>query len=103
MANIFISHSSKDNDITKEIFEYLKDINRSIFLDFDGDHKLQGGDKWAKELYKRVRKARIMIVVLSPNWLDSTWCYKEYCMARVLRKKIIPVIIEEEKEKPKCK
>ena len=96
MANIFISHSSKDNDITKEIFEDLKDINRSIFLDFDGDHKLQGGDKWAKELYKRVKKARIMIVVLSPNWLDSTWCYKEYCMARVLRKKVIPVIIKED-------
>ena len=37
-----------------------------------------------------------MIVVLSPNWFDSTWCYKEYCIARVLRKKVIPVIIKED-------
>ena len=93
MANIFISHSSKDNKKTEEIFNTLQEIGDSLFLDFDGKHGLKGGNKWEKELYIRVKKARIMIVALSPNWLDSQWCYKEYCMARVLRKKIIPVVI----------
>jgi len=93
MANIFISHSSKDNEKTKDIFNTLQEIGNSLFLDFDGKHGLKGGNKWEKELYVRVKKARIMIVALSPNWLNSQWCYKEYCMARVLRKKIIPVVI----------
>ena len=98
MANIFISHSSEDNQATKEIFDDLSTISKSIFLDFDTTgHGLKGGDDWEKTLYKRVKKARIMIVALSPNWLNSKWCYKEYCMARVLRKKIIPVVIEEDK------
>ncbi len=96
MANIFISHSSKDNDSALVILGSLQKVGSSIFLDFDSKHGLKGGQKWEKELYVRVKKSRIMIVVLSPNWLDSTWCYKEYCMARVLRKKIIPVIIEED-------
>ena len=96
MANIFISHSSKDNDSALKILSSLQKVGSSIFLDFDSKHGLKGGQKWEKELYVRVKKSRIMIVALSPNWLDSTWCYKEYCMARVLRKKIIPVIIEED-------
>jgi hypothetical protein len=96
MATIFISHSSADNDITKKIFDPLKDINRSIFLDFDYEHGIKGGTKWEKTLYHRVKKCRIMVVVLSSNWLDSQWCYKEYCMARVLKKEILPVVIEED-------
>jgi len=95
MANIFISHSSEDNQATKEIFDDLSTISKSIFLDFDTTgHGIDGGDDWEKTLYKRVKKAQIMVVALSPNWLSSKWCYKEYCMARVLRKKIIPVVIE---------
>ena len=98
MANIFISHSSKDNQTTKEIFNSLNTISKSIFLDFDtAGHGLKAGDDWEKQLYVRIKKSRIMIVALSPNWLDSQWCYKEYCMARVLRKKIIPVVIEYDK------
>ncbi len=93
MADIFISHSSKDNDKAREVFDALSDISRSVFLDFDADHGLKGGEEWEKELYRRVKKARIMIVALSANWLDSQWCYKEYCMARVLKKRIIPAII----------
>jgi len=96
VANIFISHSSEDNDSASEILGSLQEVGSSIFLDFDSKHGLKGGQKWEKELYVRVKKSRIMIVALSPNWLNSTWCYKEYCMARVLRKKIIPVIIKED-------
>jgi len=97
MSNIFISHSSKDNQKTEEIFSSLKEIGSSIFLDFDATHGLKGGDNWERELYVRIKKARIMLIALSPNWLNSQWCYKEYCMARVLRKKIIPVIITDDK------
>ncbi len=96
MALIFISHSSEDNEVAKEIFDILLQVSKSIFLDYDADHGIKGGEKWEKTLYKRVKKARIMIVALSPNWLNSQWCYKEYCMARVLRKKIIPVVIEKD-------
>ena len=94
MAYIFISHSSKDNDKAKEIFEKLQSISQSIFLDFDYIHGIKGGQKWEKELYKRVKQDRIMIVAISPNWLNSQWCYKEYCLARAYKKIVIPVIIK---------
>ncbi len=94
MAYIFISHSSKDNQKAKEIFERLQTISKSIFLDFDYKYGLKGGQKWEKELYKRVKRTRIMIVAISPNWFDSKWCYKEFCLARAYKKIIIPVIIE---------
>ena len=45
MANIFISHSSKDNQQTKEIFNTLQQIGNSLFLDFDGKHGLKMGER----------------------------------------------------------
>jgi len=46
MANIFISHSSKDNETTKEIFDALKTISNSLFLDFNTKgHIIKGGDE----------------------------------------------------------
>jgi len=94
MAYIFISHNSKDKDKASEVLEELKKVSNSIFLDFDKDYGLKGGQEWEKELYKRIRRARIVITLLSPTWFESEWCYKEYCMARVYKKIVIPIVIK---------
>ena len=95
MALIFISHSSKDNEISKEIMETLKKEGfDSVFLDHDKEKGIKIGEDWEKRLYEELERANAIMILLSPNWIESKWCFAEYTQARALGKEIIPVIID---------
>lgn len=41
------------------------------------DIKLQGNDKFDEEIRAKLRKAKIIVTVISPSYLNSEWCMKE--------------------------
>jgi len=95
MALIFISYSSKDRQTATEIFDTLKDNGFDhIFLDHDAKNGIKSGENWEKRLYKEIRRSHAMMILLSPNWIKSKWCFTEYTQARSLGKEIIPLIID---------
>jgi len=95
MALVFISHSSLDNKETKKVTDELVVRGfKSFFLDFDLDKGIKGGEDWEKKLYSQLDKCHIVLLLLSPSWVKSKWCFVEYTYARILGKEIIPVIIE---------
>lgn len=54
MAAIFISHSSKDNELAEAMKQWLLDQGHSsLFLDFDKDIGLHAGSEW-EELFGRL-------------------------------------------------
>src|ERR1700724_2829228 len=65
-----------------------------VFLDFDKHSGLQAGAQWERELYERVARCHAVILILTPNWLDSKWCFVEFAQARALGKIILPVMCE---------
>lgn len=97
MAVIFISHSSKDEELIKklEIIEALKQAGfENIFLDFDEKKGIKLGEKWEEKIKKEIKKSHIVILLLSPNWIKSKWCFAEFKIAQTLGKTILPVIID---------
>ena len=46
-----------------------------IWRDEEG---LRIGDQWAHKLEEAVRSSDILIVLLTPRWIDSDFCRKEY-------------------------
>jgi hypothetical protein len=94
MSAIFISHSSKDNDIAAEVKKKLLEQGHiSIFLDFDPDLGIPSGRNWEKELYARLRGSQAVIVLCSEYSMTSPWCFAEITQARSLGKHIFPVKI----------
>jgi TIR domain len=93
MPAIFISHSSRDQTVTDDIKSALAGMGfERVFLDFDKDTGIGAGEAWEKRLYEEVERCHAIILVLTPNWLASTWCRVELAQARALGKVIVPVI-----------
>ena len=96
MALVFISHSSFDNEKTETILKVLKKNNiDSIFLDLND---IGTGEVWEKKIYSEIQRSHVMLLLLSPAWVSSKWCFAEYRLARALGKEILPLVIEDGKD-----
>ena len=94
MARVFISHSSLDNSQANEIKSHLAEVGvDSVFLDIDEHSGIPPGADWERTLYQEIDSAHAVVLVLTPNWLESKWCFVEFAQARALGKAIFPVIV----------
>ena len=94
MAAIFISHSSLDGQQADEIKAWLaQDGYEQVFLDFDKDSGLRAGEQWERQLYEEIQRSHAVLLVLTPNWLDSKWCFAEFTQARALGKTLFPLVL----------
>ena len=94
MARVFISHSSRDNEIAADIMAWLAANGfDGIFLDIDKHAGIPPGANWERELYRKINSVQAVILVVTPNWHDSKWCFVEFAQARALGKAIFPVIV----------
>jgi WD40 repeat protein len=93
MPAIFISHSSLDQKAADDIKTALDRLGfEQVFLDFDKTTGIGAGENWEKRLYAELSRCHAVILVLTPNWLDSKWCFAELAQARALGKVILPII-----------
>jgi WD40 repeat protein len=90
MSTIFISHSSQDNDIAREIERRLaREGHHSVFLDFDPEKGIVGGRSWERTLYRKLRACRAVIALCTNHYLGSHWCFAEIALARMEGKHIL--------------
>jgi hypothetical protein len=93
MSAIFISHSTKDHAEIKVMASWLKQQGHmSYFIDYDEQSGIRAGAEWEQVLYQRLRQCQAIIALLTPDWLESKWCFAEMIQAREKGKPIFPVI-----------
>jgi len=96
-GHIFISHASADDDFVKKLRIALEESGLPVWAD---SRKLRGGDKLAPEIETAIAQARQVIVVLSPNTINSPWVRREIQHALQLEKqrkddgyRVIPLLL----------
>ena len=93
MARIFVSHSSLDQATAREIMDWLRSLGfDNAFLDIDERTGIRPGDKWEARLYEELAACSAVVLVVTPNWLASKWCFAEFVQARATGKAIFPII-----------
>jgi hypothetical protein len=93
VPSIFISYSELDRDVATEIAAVIGKLGfERVFLDFDKDTGFGAGADWEKRLYEELSRCQAVILVLTPNWLASKWCFAELVQARALGKLILPIM-----------
>lgn len=92
MARIFLSHSTSDPDETRKWESWLSsaELEHSVFVDW----KIDTGKDWEKEIYREIEKAHAVVLLVTPDWHTSNWCFTEFRLARSLEKTIFPIIPE---------
>jgi len=88
---IFVSHSSKDNEFTREfcqalraeragesscdpVVDYEKLQDYDVLVDVD---ELQAGKPWPKQLHEWMARCHAAVLLLTPNAVKSPWVLKE--------------------------
>src|SRR5262245_43896909 len=94
MASIFISHASKDSDSAVRIRTWLSQLGyEDIFLDLDKIDGIQPGADWQQRLAQAMRRADVVLCLLSESWFSSVWCSAEHTLAVLSQNAIIPIWI----------
>ena len=94
-AHVFISHSTRDDDVVERLRQALDDQDVPTWTDA---RELTAGDALEEEIQHAIRSARHFVVVLSLEALQSPWVQKEVRFARKVREdrpgfKIIPLLL----------
>lgn len=97
MARVFLSHSSRDNAAAVEFKTWLDGQGFApAFLDFDKHSGIPAGADWERTLYEQIRLCQALVILQTPNWSVSRWCFAEFTQARALGKPIFQVVVSDE-------
>jgi hypothetical protein len=94
LSRIFLSHSSANNAEAVALRDWLIAHGfDDLFLDLDPERGLKAGQKWQAALKRAAERCELVIFLVSPDWVASSWCRAEFLLAQHLNKRIFGVIV----------
>ncbi|MBI1981648.1 MAG: toll/interleukin-1 receptor domain-containing protein [Methylocystis sp.] len=63
------------NELAARVTGKLVNAKLSVWRD---THKIETGDQWNATIEQALKASQLLIVMLSPNWLKSDYCRKEF-------------------------
>jgi tetratricopeptide (TPR) repeat protein len=97
MPPIFLSHASADDAFVAELRQALEALHLQVWVD---SRDLVGGSKLAPKIEAAIEEASHVLVVLSPNTVNSPWVRREIQKALEVEKKrqgdgyrVIPLLL----------
>ena len=90
---VFISHAPEDEPLAKRVAAVLKE---SGFEVWDPDREIMPGDNWAEKVAQALQESNAMVVLLTPDALQSKWVLHEieYALgAEGYSQRLIPVAV----------
>lgn len=92
-SDVFVSYRRKDVEFVKQLVADLQKHEKEVWVDWEDIPP--GVEGFADEIKRGLEGADAFIAVLSPNYLESTYCVDmELSYAVQLNKKIIPIVLE---------
>jgi len=74
-VRLFYSYSHKDEELRKELEEHLALLRRQGFVSGWHDRMIGAGEEWKGQLDKNLEEAQIILLLISPSFLASDYCY----------------------------
>jgi formylglycine-generating enzyme required for sulfatase activity len=96
VSRIFVSHSSDNNAQAIALSRWLEQEGwNDIFLDLDPERGIKAGERWEDALRDAADRCEATLFLVSHAWLASEWCRDEFRLARLLRKRLFGILIED--------
>ena len=87
---IFISHSSHDKWVARQISRLLEADGHDTFLD---EKDIKSGDPIDASIQLHLKDSDHLLIVLSPASIGSHWVFLEIGGAKALGKRVVPILL----------
>src|SRR5690349_1570745 len=92
MSVVFISYSRIDRPFVHRLVNDLEHEGISVFF----DQRVQPGESWADSISSAIEDAKFLLLVLSPEYVESSWAQEEMKVGLLKesegRSKVIPLM-----------
>lgn len=93
---LFISHSTVDKTAALDLQSRLQAQGYNCeqqFLDSDQRSGIKLGESWERVLYDNLRECQGLLVLCSPSWAESKWCFAELAVAKMRNIGVFPIVL----------
>jgi uncharacterized protein (DUF924 family) len=95
---IFICYAHEDEEYRKSLEKQLRVLKRQHFINVWHDREIVPGMEWQREIDSHLNTAEVILLLISPDFMDSDYCYGIE-MVRAMERhecgetQVIPIII----------
>src|SRR5215471_11267290 len=97
-VSIFFCYAHEDEDLLNKLKRHLWPLQRQGLIAVWHDCDISAGTEWEQEISQHLNAAQIILLLLSPDFMYSEYCY-EVGMKRAIERhqrgeaRVIPVIV----------
>ncbi len=97
-VKIFFCYAHEDEQLLNRLKTYLKPLQRQGLIDIWHDRDISAGKEWEREISKHLNEAQIILLLVSPDFMDSDYCYSVEMQRAIVRHereeaRVIPIIL----------
>jgi TIR domain len=97
-VKLVICYAREDEDLLKKLKAHLRPLERKKLIEIWYDRDINAGTPWQRAIDEHLKTAHIILLLVSPDFIDSDYCYGTE-MVRALERHergeavVIPVIL----------
>ena len=97
-VKIFFCYAHEDEPLLNKLKTHLRPLQRAGLVDVWHDRDISAGSEWQQEIKQHLNLANIILLLVSPDFMDSDYCYSiemKYAIERHDRGEVqvIPIIL----------
>jgi RNA polymerase sigma factor (sigma-70 family) len=74
-VKIFFCYAHEDELLLNKLKAHLRPLQRQGLIDVWHDRDISAGTKWEEEINTHLNEANIILLLVSPDFMDSDYCY----------------------------
>ncbi len=98
VTQVFFCYAHEDEALLNKLKAHLNPLQRQGLIDFWHDRNISAGTEWGREIDEHLKTAQIILLLVSPDFLASDYCYTYEMQQAIARHdrgeaRVIPVIL----------
>ncbi len=97
-VKVFLSYAHEDEELRDELEEHLGSLKYSGLIESWYDREIAAGTDWEQEIDRHLGDADIILLLVSPHFLNSRYCYQNEMKTAIKRHikseaRVIPIAL----------
>src|SRR5256714_6146191 len=74
-VKIFFCYAHEDEELLNKLKSHLRPLQRQGLIDVWHDRDINAGTEWEQEISHHLNTAQVILLLISPDFMDSDYCY----------------------------